>query len=159
MGKSYRVFHSDCLLKKRRFSACFHLGKCGDAATCSLDTPILGRECGTSLSLTILASFDILFKCQIGIFSKRRICQSLTLHLSLREKKAECATETSLCCLINYSVHLGMCFSVFMCIIESQGWTNSSPQWSERCAINWQNLFGWWKCHFHDWKGYQNLLK
>ena len=139
----YRVFHSDCLLKKRRFSACFHLGKCGKAATYSLDTPILGEECEDLLSLTILASFDTLFKSQIGIFSKRRISQSLTLHLSLRGKKAECATETSLCCLINYSVYLGMCFSVFMCIIESQGWTNSSPQQSERCAIIWQNFSGW----------------
>ena len=147
---TYREFLSDCLLKKRRFAACFYHGKCGKAAICSLDTPILGEECGRSLSLTILASFDTLFKSQIGIFSKRRISQSLTLHLSLRGEKAECATEMSLCCLINYSVYLEMCFSVVMCIIESQGWTNSTPYWSERCVINWQNFSSQWKCHFYD---------
>ena len=115
------MFHSDCLLKKRRFSACFHFGKCGKAATYSLDTPILGEECEDLLSLTILASFDTLFISQIGVFSKGRISQSLTLHLSLRGKKAECTTEMSLCCLINYSIHLQMCFSVFLFVIESKG--------------------------------------
>ena len=65
-------FTQTVFLKKRRFSACFYHGKCGKAATCSLDTPILGEECEDLLSLTILACFDTISSHENGIFTNQK---------------------------------------------------------------------------------------
>ena len=66
------MFLSDCLLKKRRFAACYYHGKCGKAAIYSLDTPILGEECEELLTLTILASFDAISSHENGIFTNQK---------------------------------------------------------------------------------------
>ena len=68
----YRVFLSDCLLKKRWSAACFYLGKCSKAAICSLDTPILGEEYEGLLFSTILAIFDTLSSHENGIFTNQK---------------------------------------------------------------------------------------
>ena len=65
----YRVFLSDCLLKKTTVCSLFLSWQVWQAAICSFNTPILGEEREELFALTILESFDTLSSHENGIFT------------------------------------------------------------------------------------------